>query len=459
MMTCCVFVGPTLPLPDDRAVLDAVYLPPARQGDVYRAIARHRPTAVGIIDGFFQQVPSVWHKEILWAMAEGVHVFGSSSMGALRAAELVPFGMRGVGRIFEAYRDGRLAPYETEQFEDDDEVAVMHGPAEAGFVPLSEAMVNIRCTLASGVEAGVITVETRDALVRLGKELFYPDRSYPRLLARGREEGLAVPELEGLRAWLVRGSVNQKRADAQAMLTTMRDFLADRPEPVQIGYVFQPSAMWNRAAAGFSAHGPESEALLDELRLAGSAYAEARRAGVLRMAALREWERQGLALGADGRRRATERLRGRLGLFGSGALERWLEDSGLTPTDFARLVDEEAQIEQLDGLSGARADAHLLDELRLRGEYARYAERAQAKQRSLAAAGLYEDEADNPTKLRVALWYFEKRLGVPVPDDIAQHAEGVGFPDIESFYRALWREWIHVTGGDRPDGARPESRG
>ena len=65
-----------------------------------------RPRAVGIIDGYFQQVPSVWHKEILWAMAQGVHVFGSASMGALRAAELAPFGMRGVGLIFEAYRDG-----------------------------------------------------------------------------------------------------------------------------------------------------------------------------------------------------------------------------------------------------------------------------------------------------------------------------------------------------------------
>jgi hypothetical protein len=455
----CVFVGPTLPVPDARAVLDAVYLPPVRQGDVYRAIGRHRPAAVGIIDGFFQQVPSVWHKEILWAMAEGVYVFGSSSMGALRAAELVPFGMRGIGRIFEAYRDGRLAPYETEQFEDDDEVAVMHGPAEAGFVPLSEAMVNIRCTLASAVDAGVITVETRDALIRIGKELFFPDRSYPRLLACGGEQGLPIAELDGLRAWLVTGSVNQKRADAQAMLTTMRDFLADRPEPVQIGYVFQPSAMWNRAAAGFSSNGPESEMLLDELRLDGAAYVEARRAGALRMAALREWERQGLALGADARRRATDRLRGRLGLFGAGTLERWLEDSGLTPMDFSRLIDEEAQLGQLEALSRPRAESHLLDELRVRGTYAHYAGRARAKEHAIAAAGLDEIELDERTRLRVTLWYFEKRLGLPVPDDIGQHAADVGFSDTESFYRALWREWIHVTGGDRPAGARPESRG
>jgi hypothetical protein len=56
----------------------------------------------------------------------------------------------------------------------------------------------------------------------------------------------------------------------------------------------------------------------------------------------------------------------------------------------------------------------------------------------------------------MTLWYFEKRLGLPVPDDIARHAEDVGFPDIESFYRAVWREWIHVTRGDGPDGAVAE---
>lgn len=450
-MTTCVFVGPTIPIPDARSVLDAVYLPPVRQGDVYRAVIRHRPRAVGIIDGYFQQVPSVWHKEILWAMARGVHVFGSASMGALRAAELAPFGMRGVGLIFEAYRDGRLAPYPAEPFEDDDEVAVVHGAAEVGFVSLSEAMVNIRCTLTLAVEAGVIAPATRDALARFGKALFYPDRSYRRLLALGGQQGLPMTELDALRGWLATGSVNQKRADALAMLTAMRDFLAGDPEPARVDYVFETSAMWNRAAADFEPPGPESEALLDELRLDGAACIEARRAGVLRMAALRECERQGLAPGDEAKRQAAATLRRRLGLFGGGTFERWLADSNLTPVAFARLVAEEAQLEQLETLGRLRAEAHLLDDLRVRGEYSRYAARARAKQRTLAAMGLEDDQLDERTKLQVTLWYFEKRLGLPVPDDIAKHAADIGFPDTGSFYRALWREWLHVTRDDRPD--------
>ena len=451
-MTTCVFTGPTLPASDASAVLEAVYLPPVRQGDVYRAVAQHRPRALGIIDGYFQQVPSVWHKEILWAMAQGVHVFGSASMGALRAAELAAFGMKGVGRIFEAYRDGSLAPYREEAFEDDDEVAVHHGVAEAGFVSLSEAMVNIRCTLAAAVEAGVIAATTRDTLVRLAKELFYPDRSYQRVLAIGAKQGLPAVELEALRAWLSTGRVNQKREDALAMLTTMKSFLAGDPQPARVEYVFQASAMWQRGTQDFELPALEPEMLLDELRLDGRAYVEARRAGLMRMAALRECESEGLAPGDEARRRALDRLRRRLGLFGRGTLDRWLAENDLTAASFGRLIDEEARIEQLEALARPRAEAHLLDDLRVRGDYTRYSARARAKRLTLDGAEAVEDHLDERTKFQLTLWYFEKRLGVPVPDDVAQHAVDIGFPDAASFYRALRREWIHVTRGDGPDG-------
>src|SRR6516165_742713 len=100
-MTAVIFLGPTLSVDEARQELDADYLPPAAQSDVYLA-ARRQPVMIGIVDGYFQRVPSVWHKEILWAMSRGIHVFGSASMGALRAAELEVFGMEGVGAVFAA---------------------------------------------------------------------------------------------------------------------------------------------------------------------------------------------------------------------------------------------------------------------------------------------------------------------------------------------------------------------
>ncbi|MGH6886019.1 MAG: TfuA-like protein, partial [Geminicoccales bacterium] len=182
-MSVCLFIGPTLTVQETRAICpDAICLPPVRQGDVHRVAMSLRPEAMGIVDGYFTHVPSVWHKEILHAMTEGIPVYGAASMGALRAAELAQFGMVGIGRIFEAYRDGVLAPYD-EPFEDDDEVAVLHGPADLGYFGLSEVLVNIRCTLARATEDRIIGPTTRDRLVRAGKALFYQERSYEAIMS------------------------------------------------------------------------------------------------------------------------------------------------------------------------------------------------------------------------------------------------------------------------------------
>lgn len=164
---------------------------------------RQKPSVIGIIDGYFEGVPSVWHKEILYAMSRGVHVLGASSMGALRAAELYQFGMEGIGAVFEAFRDGRL--------DDDDEVAVIHGPAELGFPPLSEAMVNIRRTLSDALAHDIISDPTRERLEELAKLLPYKDRTFANVIDLAREYGVNKPELDQFGFWLPNGRVDQKR--------------------------------------------------------------------------------------------------------------------------------------------------------------------------------------------------------------------------------------------------------
>src|SRR4051812_27007288 len=100
-----VFLGPSLPVAAARALLPgARFLPPARKGDVYRELHRGVEVVV-LIDGVFQSTASVWHRELLAALDNGVTVIGASSMGALRAAELHPHGMIGEGLIYEWYRD------------------------------------------------------------------------------------------------------------------------------------------------------------------------------------------------------------------------------------------------------------------------------------------------------------------------------------------------------------------
>ena len=56
-----VLLGPTLPLAEARSHLDALYLPPAEQGSVFRAVLEHRPSAIAIVDGVFAQRPAVRH--------------------------------------------------------------------------------------------------------------------------------------------------------------------------------------------------------------------------------------------------------------------------------------------------------------------------------------------------------------------------------------------------------------
>ena len=237
-MSIFIFTGPSLAPDEAKCELDAIYLPPVAQGDVIRVV-RNRPQGIGIIDGFFESVPAVWHKEILYALSEGIPVFGSASMGALRAAELAPFGMRGVGAVFEAFRSGLL--------EDDDEVAVTHGPQELGYPVLCEPMVNIRRTLSDAARDGVIREATRQALERIAKNLPYRDRTYFQLLDIATEIGISRDQLESLRHWLPSGRVDQKREDAILMLRTMRAFFGEPKEPRRAAFHFEHTTLWERA--------------------------------------------------------------------------------------------------------------------------------------------------------------------------------------------------------------------
>ena len=190
---------------------------PVRQGDLYLA-ALSGPAIIGVIDGYFERVPTVWHKEILWAMSQGIHVYGRASIGALRAAELADFGMKGIGHVYRQYRTGELT--------DDDDVAVLHGPAELNYVQVTEAMVNVHATIDRALRLGVVDPTIAAALVPIAKSLFYKDRTYEAILKAATEQGLAPGELRRFAGWLPDGQVDQKRMDAVEMLQAIAAHLA-----------------------------------------------------------------------------------------------------------------------------------------------------------------------------------------------------------------------------------------
>jgi hypothetical protein len=441
-MSIYVFTGPTLSRQEAQAELDAVYLPPVSQGDLYRA-ARRRPRAIGIIDGYFERVPSVWHKEILWAMSQGIHVYGSASMGGLRAAELAAFGMQGVGIIFEAYRDGML--------EDDDEVAVAHAQADCGYRATSEAMINIRFTLAEAEEAGIITSSTCASLVAIAKNLYYPQRAYPLILQRAKEEGMPVEELQALVEWLPKGQVNQKREDALEMLRAMREHLEADLEPKRVSYSFEYTDMWDHVSRmGGELHvdsdtGAETiwiNALLDEMRLQGDRYLRAKQGAMVRLLTLAEARRYSMEVGEDMLQRTIATFCCDRGLAGDNDLASWLTEQHVSQDDFARLMREEAEVAWVTDVIQRDVIDCLLDYLRISGDYSSLLSRAKDKHQTLERWGL-----DNPaladiglTREQLLQWHFNEILGRPVPADVESYARTLGFEDEDLFMRAVLLE-------------------
>ena len=412
-MKAVVFLGPTLPHADAAALIGAELRPPAAQGDIFRAV-RAGAGAIGLIDGLFLDVASVWHREILHALSEGVHVFGAASMGALRAAELDGFGMRGVGAVYEAYRDGAW-PGCDGAFEDDDEVAVVHAPAQAGGGALSDAMVDLRATLLAARDAGVVSAGRADRLIAGLKALHYPERSLRRLAD-------AAPELRG---WLAAHAVPQKALDAAEMLREMAGFLAADPPPHRPTFRFERAQVWETFVADEEAREDSAEAgrVLDALRLDPPAW----------RAAL------GAALGRDPspavaspaeRRGQLDALRRTHGLWRRADLLAWMAANGLDEAALSRLLDGEAALDR----AARRADAagrppsrRIVEHLRATGGYA-------ALLRSCSA-----DDA-GPRGPAALDWYFDT-LGMSRPDDLDAWVAARGWRRRRDFDAAVARAY------------------
>jgi hypothetical protein len=427
-----IFVGPSLCGPDPIEGRGFERRPPAAQGDVYRA-ALEKPRAIGIIDGYFHGAPSVWHKEILWTMSQGIHVFGAASMGALRAAELRPFGMRGVGRVFEAYRDGALS--------DDDEVALIHGPPDLGYPSLSEPMVNIRATLDRAVSESIITSDARTDLLTIAKSQFYQSRSWETVLAEAEREAVQPQAVAVLRAWLPTGAIDQKREDALALIDEIGRFLATDPPPMQPEFAFEYTEMWANApwldrGAGASAtsHNGDTESnVLDELRLMGPHYFDVRDRALLLVLADGDAAapdaplRKQVLMEVDAFRRAH-------GLMRQESLAAWLESAGIDMAQFERMMADKAQTRKAALLNAERLQPRIVDQLRLSGDYQRLATRGQDKRNRLNGRKL------SKAPRHVLLERHFERLQCSVPGDIDSYSVDLGLPDSDALLRLLQKE-------------------
>ena len=228
-----VFAGPSIyGLDVERC--EVILRPPAQYGDFARAVD-DGVTAIGLIDGHYEQVGAAWHKEILYALSNGVEVLGAASMGALRAAECAAFGMVPVGEIAAMYCRGELY--------DDAAVAILNGPQELGFPPLTEALVDAEATIEHLFRLGIVAGHEADALRRSAREQFFKERTDTEIIRRARLGDRSETLLVAYRAH----RVSLKAADALALLALIRQLPnRRRPRPT---WDFAQSAFWRQRGA------------------------------------------------------------------------------------------------------------------------------------------------------------------------------------------------------------------
>ena len=214
-LTDVVFAGPSVYGVAPEAFAGVTLAPPIKAGDLAAL-----PGGAGgarrifIVDGEFGQSLSVTVREIREALRRGDTVIGCSSMGALRAAECGPIGMRGFGWVYERYASGEVTA--------DEEVALCFDPDTGA--PVTVPTVNVRWLASTLLRDGTLSPAQALAWVDLARGIFFRDRS-PGRLARAARRELDRGSAELFCSWLAEERLvewDRKRLDALETLAAHR---------------------------------------------------------------------------------------------------------------------------------------------------------------------------------------------------------------------------------------------
>lgn len=224
-----VFCGPSLSSKDKEKLRleypQISWRPPIKRGDIELALSENN-TEILIIDGYFENKNPIWQREIYNALREDVIIYGSASMGALRAAELYEYGMIGIGRIYEMYRSSEL--------DGDDEVALCHStePINGEYIETTIPLINLRYALNNATESDEIRIlkETVQEMKMLPFENRSESLLQKLLEANGMSSQEAIKTINSIKG---DGQYNLKKMDAMiavksAMQKKSRELLALR---------------------------------------------------------------------------------------------------------------------------------------------------------------------------------------------------------------------------------------
>lgn len=438
MKDTLVFLGPTLSEKKARAVLDAEYMPPAKQGDILSCTLQYQPRIIVLIDGFFHEALSVWHKEIIHALNKNIHVIGASSMGALRAAELSTFGMIGIGKIFDLYHENITR--------DDDEVVLVHGPKELNYAPLSIPLINLRFTFEKIKKEKILSEELCHISFALFQELFYPERTYENFQTVAQEKGLPLQDIQKILHAIDSHYVDQKQQDALLALQKAKELT----DPPSFDYSFPYSPLFEilyhlerrhyysennisrkQIAHYISLHHPQ----ISDLH-----FAAINQALVSSLSKLLQ-----VTVSLSEIEKEKKRFRTRFQLFSQKQFEDWLAENHLSEDEFDMIAEEKATSRKLyrsinsSQVPWRRANA-LLKELKWKNEYSDWAKKAAAQEDFInAAAPCFSQSTQEEIYSGSLLEKHARETKWSLDCDLDTWSEDAGFFNINELYYEMLR--------------------
>ena len=210
-----VYPGPTLQREEAVKILDADYRDPAKKGDfLMLSQDSDEKKYVGFIDGvFLHDYPPPPIEVYHLATRKNIELIGASSLGALRAVELEKFGMKGIGKIFQLYKNGIINA--------DDEVAVTF--VRENNILQSEAMIDIRFNLFLAYKKGIITNQTKKRIAKIAKNIYFPFRNYEDIIKLTQQQFPPIyNELESFRSYILKNRDSLKARDAIKLLKYLK---------------------------------------------------------------------------------------------------------------------------------------------------------------------------------------------------------------------------------------------
>lgn len=429
-----IYAGPSLDygtiaeqLPDCEVIVKG----PVRHGDFSTDLLECEPSHVLIIEGLFHQNLSVWHKEIVWALQmPGIKgIYGAASMGALRAADLAPYGMIGCGRIFRWF-------YEGITFKEADVASAYGLRTDANVISsaLTVPMVNVYGALLKALEDGVIDEGTAEYFVRQERAVHWTQRTL-----RHMDPNLAK---------LIEQH-DQKKIDALELLCTFRK-LEPEPGATKLGIEALSglfTAQFERDRSVNVGGRPVKLQDLDAfVMLHDQEYDQHSANADYRILALMLADIYRITLSYTELDTEWQRFNVRMNLRSLEEHNQWLKDNHVNARELVRILSDEVRLRKLRRAlmvrSGPRRHTQrLLDYLKLNRNYTYWANAAAAHEELIAQKGGEESlELGGETNVAILLNQHARKAGLTIPTSLGEYVREAGFGTVRELMVALSRD-------------------